>query len=632
MKKKQGTGKKRGKRNEGGGTGLSGNAVSKWFLAAVLLAGVIGLRTLANDLVWDDRDKILSVPPINEIPLSGFFTTNYWEGISHEPQETGYYRPVVTLSFAIDNFLWGGGPDPSRVWPYRLQNIILRIATVCLLCVLLSNLFQGRLFAGIAAALFAVHPLLVEPVAFLSARTDLLQGFLTLAAILLAFPKEDRRSVSREACSCICFILALLSKESAISTPVLLLITAYFQESGIRKIQRVFLIQIGIACGYLLLRIAIVGSAIPLPEEAEGATVGFLLAGKTFLYYFRALFLPVHLSGDYGFPVREVAILRAEGGTGLLLITGLLVLAWIMRKKSPVLTGGILWLIISFIPVSGIIPIPQFQADRYMYIPMIGWAIPAALGLEYVSGLKTGGWSDAIRSVPVVVVALLAVISMVRMEVWEDEYSFWNDVVKKNPKNARGLFNRAVELERIADGMKPGESREKIYITVMMDYQKAIILYPAAWKARRALAELLAKKGKIDESLEIYREAVKASPDVPEIQHNMGIALARTGSYDEAVKAFRKSIFLRENYPLALYNLGKTCRELELWVEAEESLKKCLNLEPSNLQAAFMLGELYAGPLKKPGDAAQLFERVLKGGPPPSIRDRILTLLSSMES
>lgn len=623
------------------------------FAAMALSAAlVLCLLTLPNDFIWDDRDKISSVPSLDAIPLFSLFSPSYWDDASHEPVETGYYRPVVTISFALDNMLWNfSGSKIKGAWPYRIQGMFFSILTIWLVFRLFSTLLGGSTAGGITALLFAVHPLHVEVIAFLSARPDLLAGTFCLVSMSLLFsPTATAFAGSSPAgtgstgqflkpvgfprllLSAFFFAIAMLSKESAVILPACIVAASLLPGGGgILRILPVLVTDVVLLFFYFVLRLWIVGETAPMPDSFEELFRGLLLAGKTFLFYFRASFFPFGLSGDYGFPPRRLQELVFSGVFGLLLVVFLLSTAIKYRNRCPILPGATLWFIAALLPASNLLPIPQFQADRYAYLALVGWAalVAGCLSKKCSSGKFFSGISRSGLIFAFTMGIILTIISISRVCVWNNEFSFWSDVLSHDSANARGFYNHGLALEKMGDDSSRLAERSDYHGEAVEDYCKAVALNPAAWKVWLTYGELLWKTGDVEGSLNVNEQAASDFPDIPEIQHNAGVSLARSGRYRESAEAFKRAIELDENYALAYFHLAKLHVNFEEWKKAAENLEKCLVLDAENSMAAFMLGELYALKLDNPVDAEFFLKRALGFNPPEQIFLKIKELLGT---
>ncbi len=624
----------------------SGKLIAATALGAALL---LCLLTLPNDFIWDDWDKISSVPSLSNIPLLSLFSPSYWGKASHEPAETGYYRPAATISFALDNMLWNpSGSNKPAAWHYRFQGIILYVLTVWMVFRIFSTLLGGSVAGGITAFLFAVHPLHIEVISFLSARPDLLSGAFCLVSMSFLFSPSSSGipgssstgagnkgktlkpvGVARLLFSVFFFAAAILSKESAVILPVCIIAASMLPGGGgITRILPVIFCDIAILLVYFVLRWWVVGETAPIPDSLPELLHGILLAGQVFLFYTRVSFFPVGLSGDYGFPPEGLREVVFSGISGLVLALLVLSAAFKYRKLCPALPGGTLWFVAALIPASNLLPIPQFQADRYAYFATAGWA---ALVAGYLSGrIQTGkgltGLSRLVIIFMFIMGGFLTIISISRVGVWHSELSFWSNVLSHDSSNARGLYNHGIVLEKTGEDSTRSEEREYYYHKALEQYTKAAALNPAAWKIRLTLGELLWKLGDMEGSLNVNEQAARDFSDIPEIQHNFGVSLARTGRYRESERAFTRALELREDYALAYFHRAKILANLEQWTEAALSFEKCLDHDAENGLAAYMLGEIYAIRLGRKTEANAYFKRALALNPPEKIRRRILRL------
>lgn len=401
-----------------------------WIALVLVLAGVSLFPVLDNGFVWDDEPFIVwneslhGPGSLRRIVAAG---DAFGSGGGNP-----YYRPVTTLSFAIDRRFYGENPAG-----YHATNLLLHLA-VCALVFLAALKHTGRrIAAGAAALLFAVHPAVVEPVAYVSARADLLCAAFMLGAWLLYLRGRETGSSRDLGFAVLAFALALFSKIVALALlPVLALHEILLVRRGERRVAALIPFA-ALAGAFLLVRALVLEnstweSGVPFPTRL--ATAGPLL-----LEYLRNALLPLELKVFYDGLLRTTwadpavvgawAVIAGCAGSWLLLV-----------RTRPAVAIGIAWFFAALFPVSGIVALlyPALMADRYLYIPLAGAALA-------VAGAIPDARSWSVRAIPaprlaaaggavlIACVSAFAVTSARRVPLWHDPVTLWEQARRGAP-------------------------------------------------------------------------------------------------------------------------------------------------------------------------------------------------------
>ncbi len=409
-------------------------------LSILLLAvGLVFAPSLKGRFLLDDFLFIQNNLVVQELEnLPRILTSTDAVGLTFDNR---YYRPLTTLTFALDWAVWG-----DRPFGFRLTNLLLHAATVLLLLLLFRRLLGGGRPAERAALagalLFAVHPAHAEPVAYTSARADLLCGMLLCASFLLFLRGEEGKGRAPLLLSQLAFLLALLSKIVALILPPLILIHLLLagKRKGVARQVAPFALTAG---AFLVVRALVVemplGDGSPLPFRI--ATAGVNLA----TYILHALF-PFNLQVHYFPPVRttlaDPVVFLSWCAVGLALWGG-----WWAARRLPLAGVGAAWFLGGLLPVSGIffLMLPTLIADRYLYIPLMGAALAAAAVLR--PALEGRRW-------PLVAAALAAaavlggVVTGGRLEGYQSHLSFWQTAAAETPGAPLVRYQLGVALLR----------------------------------------------------------------------------------------------------------------------------------------------------------------------------------------
>lgn len=488
-------------------------------LLTALVAFLLHLPVMLNGFVWDDAEKFGKAQWDGPQDLVAALTPQYWEALSHEPPEAGYYRPVASLLFAWNQSQFGLDP---RI--YHAQSLLLH-ALVCALVVLLGGrLIHLDAWAALAAGLlFAVHPVHTEALAFASDLTDLLAATAYLGALLLAVGRTPgwKRALG---VSCL-WLLALGSKEMAITLPALLAFLIWLRPgTSLRQSWRLGALLVVSGGLYLGVRLWVCGGLAPAGAglEWDGWLVRFSAVGRSIQALSRMLVWPWPLVADYG-PAGKV-LPTSLFASGLVVVAGALsVLAIGARKKMPALALGVGWLVLTAFPVLNLVPIPQPLAERFLYLPSVGLCLALAAGLRTLPRLAQARLLLAL--LPLLVAG--AWVSWARLPEWRDDRALWSSVLRVLPDNPRALQNLA------ADHEQRGETAAALPL-----YARAYALAPEMDKVVMAYAGALYGAGELDQAIAVLRKRVSRGVVGAQIAGMLGAALARSGQFLEAAQAF----------------------------------------------------------------------------------------------
>jgi hypothetical protein len=419
------------------------NRRASWVLIA-LCALTLGVyfQVGGHDFVnLDDFDYVTDNPNVN----AGLTA----EGVraAFTGTHSANWHPLTTLSHMLDVQLFG-----LDAGPMHLLNVLFHLANTVLLFRLLHAATGSTWRSALVAGLFALHPLHVESVAWISERKDVLSTFFWLAAMLAYSAWVRRPSVLRYVSVAALFVLGLLSKPMLVTLPLVLILwdawplgrirsTAGFKASVVEKLP---LLALSVAHGVVTLQVQGAAGATASSYTIPFATrVGNALA--TYARYVQDTIAPVGLSPSYphqgAAPVWAIAL-------GVLGIVFVLVLAWAWRERRPWWGVAWLWYLGTLLPVIGLVQVgSQSRADRYTYVPMIGLAIAFAWGIEAVTRKGSLARTIAVQLVVIWGLALVA-ITVVQVARWKDGPTLFGYVLSRDPDNYQIHEALAVELAR----------------------------------------------------------------------------------------------------------------------------------------------------------------------------------------
>jgi len=418
-------------------------------LVILLAVGVVYVQALGGPFLWDDRLLVLDAPLVEKTnALGDYFRHPFWMGAGAQPHDLTYYRPLVTLSFALDHRLHGNNPGG-----FHLTNLGLHLTCAFLLYACLRRARVREAVAALVTTAWALQPRLAEAAAWISGRTDLLATLFVLAALVVW-----GQSWSRRVAAALCFGLGLFAKESALALPCALAAGEWLREPpGARSLRRVALRLApfaGVFAAYVALRLIVVGFKDAMPPL--GAAQRTLVVLQTVGTYALALIDPLRPRAVIG---RVGALSVPHIALGVVALAALALAAVRLRRRLTAESAtGLTLAAFSLLPVLHLVSIPlrTLAADRFLYLPTAGLALAAAPGLDGLLGAVRARWAAAL-----VAVVTLGVAAFVRVGVWSDEVEFWARTYLETPRTnntaVTELFGVYYRAGLYADGLALAE-------------------------------------------------------------------------------------------------------------------------------------------------------------------------------
>ena len=525
--------------------------------------------------IWDD-DLLLTANPLVKDPHGWY---RFWWTTS-----TPDYFPVMSSTFWLEWRLWG-----MHAASYHVVNVLLHAVNAILLWRALAWLeIPG---AKLAAAIFALHPVNVESVAWIAELKNTLSMFF-FAWTLLCYLKFEDNSLRRWYwISVATFILALLSKTAAAPLPLVLLGIAWWRRGRVEwgDIARsaVFFGAAGLLAVITILfqYHNAIGHDI---VRTDGFWSRLAIAGRAVWFYFYKTLLPLDLSPV--FPRWHPGDLNwISLVPGILLAAGFFV-CWQFRAAwgKPVLFG-LGYAVIMFLPVLGFVNIYYFRfsfvADHWQYFSIIGPIALVAAGITMAldrfgkSKIMFGG----------ALLLLLGFLTWRQADIYLNATTLWSATLVKNPDCAVAHNNLGFVL--LQDG-KVDEA--------LPHFEKAVLLQPDDANAQKNLGSALLEKGRVDEAIGYYQTALKFKPDDPGAHNNLGFALFKKGKVDDAIAEYQRALKLQPGDPGVHHNYGLALYKEGLVDEAMAQYQKALELKPDDAE---VLNDI-ASVLSKTGDEA----------------------------
>jgi tetratricopeptide (TPR) repeat protein len=495
-------------------------------------------HSLSNPFIWDDEALVLKNPLIRTSILTPkIFTSDLYNGIS---AGSNFYRPLQTLSYALDYKLWRFDP-----LGYHLTNIILQAAASCLVLILFFILTRNPAISLTASLLFALNPLSAEAVAYVSGRAEMLLGICLLASLILFVKSLDSRyGVYLYIFSSLFFILGLLSKELALVFPLVLFAYLFYFKRLDAKGRLSLIPFFLIAAAYLILRLTVLKFLTLRPPALTDVPFYLRISvlPEVLLTYFRLLLLPVdlHMSRTLVRPTSFFGFFFAWLALGL-------IVAWCIKifrneKGRKVFPFMVFWFFVFILPQSGLLAINAFVSEHFIYLS----SLSLFLGLAFI--LHKYLKPKLFIIISSVFILFYGLLTTSRVYDWKDPLVFYRKIIRYSPDSFQAHNNLGLQYEFRGD-----------LEAAAGEYKKAIAIKPDLLEAHSNLANLYFKKGMIAEAKREYAVVEKLAPaeKAGEIQNNMGCVYEVEGNLEEALKRYRLALRLDPSLNFAHFNIAR---------------------------------------------------------------------------
>ncbi len=582
-------------------------------LGLALLVLAVYLPVLNNGFInLDDGGYVYDNPQVKEgLTWNGFrwaFTTGY----------EANWHPLTWLSHMLDVEMFGLVPAG-----HHAVSAVLHSLAAALLLLGLAEMTGALWPSAFAAALFALHPLRVESVAWASERKDVLAGFFFVLTLLAYVRYVRKPSPGRYLAVAGLFMLGLLAKPMLVSLPLILLIIDWWplarggvgprawRGAAFGLVREKYPLLVMAAASAVVTFIVQHGAGAASPLERLPFPPRLTNALTAYAAYLGKMLWPARLAVFYPHPGREPRVGAAvAGGLILLLLTAA---AWRLRRRAPYLTAGWFWDLISLVPVIGLVQVgAQSMADRYTYLPSMGMSLAVAWGLA-VFLHRRRVCRALLFPAAATLLGTLAFLSIGQVLVWRDSETLFNHallVTENNWVAHNNLGNALVEKGMLEEGKRHYLSALRIkpdYDTASYNlgnaflregkleeaitwYRRAVTVNPDYFKAWLTLGLLESRLGEYAGAERDYGEALRVNPGDAEVRNNLGVALSAEGRYDEALDAFAAAVRARPDYADAHFNWGILLDEMGLTEESKAHFREALRINPGHRAAREALG------------------------------------------
>jgi Flp pilus assembly protein TadD len=594
-------------------------------LALFLLVILTYIPALSCGFIWDDDEYVTDNPTLR--------TLDGLRRIWLAPQATPQYYPLVYTTFWVEYQLWGTAPAG-----YHLVNVVLHAANAWLAWLVLRRL--GIPGAWLAAAVFGLHPVHVESVAWVTERKNVLSGlfylsamlgYIDLAGLCVRHGQKAARPALRYALATLLYAAALLSKSVTCSLPaVLALLTLWRHRQLARK-------DFGLLLPWFILGL-LSGINTAIIEKSHVGAVGApftwsfaercLIAGHALCFYAGKLAWPDPLIFLY--PRWSISTRSLEQWAYVACALAVPATFFAFRRRwgygplvAALFFGGTLFPALGFFNVY---PMRySFVADHFQYLASLGpialvvaaattWVARRAIAQNDEGSVESPRRrappfeSPPIRAVVLATIALslLARLTWKQEAAYRNSESLWSDVLAKNPasgvahfhlgkiRTAQGRTHEATGHLREALRLQTDDTELHIINTLLANslmregeteraraaFQEALCRDPHYWEALNGLGNLLARQGKVDPAIELYRQALAVAPSEAAVHHNFANALAVKGDLVKSESHYRESIRLDPKSAAAYTNLGNLLARQNRFVEAERQFVAALTIDP----------------------------------------------------
>jgi len=575
---------------------IDGLAGGKFVVLAVgiilLLTTIVYANSIHNDFTnWDDLSLVVENPAIRSLSIDNLIDI-------FTPKAGKTYQPVRVLSYAIDYYFWRLNP-----LGYHLGNIALHGFSAVILYLLLGNLLpqiraessleSNRIIALLASLLFAVHPVNVEAVTWISSRKYGLLALFYFASFYFYIKHSEKGRYHRMyyPLSIVSYILSLLSSPFSVTLPAILFLYDYCRIRDVnlyniiksRLLSYLPYIVLSISQFIILLNsFTTAPGSVPAIKSHEMNNIfyTFLTMLRVLYNYIKNLLFPFWLNNMY-VDHTSTSIFEYKVILPLLVIFLLIgILFFQVRADNKVNLFCLGWFVLTWLPVSNIIPISTKMADRYLYLPAVGLFLLFSLSVYNTSHRWFSRKAKQFVTVPVIAFLIfsLSYLSIDRNRVWANSQTLWEDSLRKAPAYWVPHMNLGLTMAQ------QGKIEEAIFY-----YRESLRLNPNSVHTHNNLGVVLLERGQIGDAIGHYVAALRLQSDYAETYNNLGVALFRLGDFDKAIAHYREALRLDPNFGKAYNNLGNALAEQGRFAEAISHYSKALETKAhyhNNLGAA----------------------------------------------
>ena len=566
----------------------------KYLLPLLGLTVIAFFPVFSADFVnWDDPENLL------KNPYTEAFTWSNISSIFHPErgQIIGNYNPLPILTFTIERALFGLNPVV-----YHTTNLLLHLLTVYLVFRVGQQLKLPLFGALVLAALFAIHPMRVESVAWVTERKDVLFATLYFGAIFQWLKLRETKQKKHLVWMYVLFALSLFAKIQAVVFPLSLLAIDYLQKRPLKFkliVEKIPLFAGSLAFG--LFGIYALSGAGSLDGEAEYGIVGRLLVGaySYMVYLFKAV-LPYEMAPLYPYPgTLDWKFYLAP--LGIVLVGGFLWYAW--KRNWRTLVFGLVFFTFNIMFLLQVLGAGQgFIADRFTYVAYFGLFFAAAYYFEQLIRKNPARKTIALGTMGALLLVYF-VMTFQQSKIWENGVTLWTHELKKYDdihtpyhnlghwyrdegdfERALGYYNQSIEVN--GDRAESYNSRGKLYFDngrtaeALQDYNRSIEMDPSIAEVFINRGAANGASGNMQQALSDFNEGLKLDPDFTNGYRNRSVAHIQFGNFEAALEDIKKTVEARPNDAPSWTDMGYVLNQLDRPAEAFDPLNRAIALDP----------------------------------------------------
>ena len=540
---------------------------SIWICAGLAMAiTAVYYQLCSYDFVnYDDNDYV-------------YYNSNIQAGITLKSVKwaftTGHcanWHPLTWLSLMLDWQLFG-----LNAGGYHLTNLLFHIVNTLLLFIVLKEMTNAVWQSAFVAALFALHPLHVESVAWVSERKDVLSIFFWILTMWAYLRYVNRPKIGRYLLIVVFLALGLMSKPMLVTMPFILLLLDYWPLGRlITKRSLLYRLIEKIPLFILIILSSIITFIMQHKSKAVANIAEFPLRFRisnvfiSYMQYIIKMIWPVKLAVFYPYPAQTISIFLIVIYAAALFAVTIIILLY--SKNHRYLGTGWFWYLGTLVPVIGIVQVGgQAMADRYTYITLTGlfiiiaWGLPELFRKEAYRKLIL--WTSSL-----IVLLSLAVQANVQQRYWKNTITLCEHALKVTDNNYESHFILADKLK------EQGRIDEAIW-----HLSEAVKIAPKDVQAYVNYGLALSAKGRLADAASVYKKGLQIAGDNMELHNNLGNVLIRTGKSEDAVKEFEKILKIEPGNIVARINLGIALSESGRRDDAVKEYEKVMNIQPQN--------------------------------------------------
>ncbi len=554
-------------------------------LAALVVLAVYWPVLKCQAICFDDQQFLFNNPYL--MNPSGSAAGGILAEVFDSASIKGYYEPLTLISLMAD-VAAGGSAD--NLTPFHRTSLALHVANTFLIVLLMYQVFGSLWPAGLVGLLFGLHPLTVEPVAWVWERKTPLAMLLALGCLICYVRYTRQRRWASYLASLVMFVLAVMSKPTAVPLPLALLLLDYWPLKRLSRravLEKTPFLAVALLSGIVTIVSTASNAEVRMMGGDAGPVSAVLRIGYLAVFYLGKILWPANLSPYYQLPALSLANPAVLAPIIALAIAAavVVVLLLLRRTPAPAVGLGVFFLLIS--PTLGLVGYSWVVAsDKYAYLPAIGLLFPAAAGLALLcppTGTRNWPVRAPVLATILAIAAAEAVATRQQIQRWHDTETLFRHAVALAPDGPVAYNYLGIAL---AEQARTAQAIEQ--------FLEATRLNPSYVQAHCNLGNAYTLDGQLDKAAQSYEEALKHDPHHSEANYNLGLLLARSGQSDAAIRCYREAVRARPHYADAHYRLGVELLRQRDFANAVIHLRTTVGLKPGLGTAYGFLGTAQA--------------------------------------